>query len=656
MPTAPSNSQPTIITRIKTRLDLWFEGINSAINLKLSPKVTPTANRTLYLIDPGADANLPSAYTSGGVRLNLGSGVSVAKGLLLVGNNSGNELVGLTNAGSGDNGKVLTLDSTVDGGVKWASGAGSGTVTSVGISGPSFISWAGSPVTTSGTLTGSLVNQVANTGFMGPTNGADAAPTFRALVNADIPTTLTGKTLGATTTLSAAPVASAAGTIDIGTDAAPFRDLYLSPNAGSNSHKITSVAIASDRVCTLPDADSNTVIPTTATSNQFLTNITAGGVQTKAQPSSSNLSDASNVALRNNGNSWSVAQIPSAFGTIDLGSTSFPFKDLYLATGGSPNYTRILSATLTAARTFTLPDANSNPVQPATAPSNQFATAISSAGVITFAQPSSSNLSDASNVALRNNGNSWSAAQVPNAAGTIDLGSGSLPFRNLYVGGAATNNTKLASTTLTAARTHTYPDADSNPVIPTTATSNQFLTHITSGGVQTKAQPAFSDLSGTASAAQGGTLVTTATKGDLIVGSGTGTRANLAVGKTDGHVLTIDAAEATGVKWAAAPGSGGGGSFTISTKTADFTASDGAQYYYRMTTNNQVVTLPASPADGSLRAFKMVTASKTATFNTDGSEVINLADGTSVGDGGLTLRSIDGVLQLTAVTGGWDES
>jgi hypothetical protein len=42
----------------------------------------------------------------------------------------------------------------------------------------------------------------------------------------------------------------------------------------------------------------------------------------------------------------------------------------------------------------------------------------------------------------------------------------------------------------------------STTVRGTTATSNQFLTHITTAGVQTKAQPAFSDLSGSATDAQ----------------------------------------------------------------------------------------------------------------------------------------------------------
>lgn len=65
--------------------------------------------------------------------------------------------------------------------------SGTGTVTSVGLSLPAFITVTGSPVTTSGTLTGTLATQSANRIFAGPTTGAAAAPTFRALVANDIP-------------------------------------------------------------------------------------------------------------------------------------------------------------------------------------------------------------------------------------------------------------------------------------------------------------------------------------------------------------------------------------------------------------------------------------------------------------------------------------
>lgn len=67
-------------------------------------------------------------------------------------------------------------------------GEATGTVISVGLSLPgSVFSISGSPVTTSGTLTGSFISQSANTVLAGPTSGGGAAPAFRALVAADLP-------------------------------------------------------------------------------------------------------------------------------------------------------------------------------------------------------------------------------------------------------------------------------------------------------------------------------------------------------------------------------------------------------------------------------------------------------------------------------------
>lgn len=99
-------------------------------------------------------------------------------------------LLGRSTAGTG-NVETITLGSNLQlsGGVLDISFTPSaGTVTSVALSLPSFITVTGSPVTSSGTLTGTLATQSANTIFAGPTTGSPAAPTFRTLVADDIPT------------------------------------------------------------------------------------------------------------------------------------------------------------------------------------------------------------------------------------------------------------------------------------------------------------------------------------------------------------------------------------------------------------------------------------------------------------------------------------
>lgn len=71
-----------------------------------------------------------------------------------------------------------------------AAGGGTGTVTSVAMTGDGVIfnsTIGGSPITTAGTLIPSLLTQVANKVLAGPTSGLAATPTFRALVAADIP-------------------------------------------------------------------------------------------------------------------------------------------------------------------------------------------------------------------------------------------------------------------------------------------------------------------------------------------------------------------------------------------------------------------------------------------------------------------------------------
>lgn len=112
----------------------------------------------------------------------------VSPGSFFAGTDAAN-LTGTVSVNRFNSGTGASSSTYLRGDGTWATPAGSGgTVTSVGLALPSIFSVSGSPVTGSGTLSASLATEVANTVFAGPTTGADAAPTFRALVNADLPT------------------------------------------------------------------------------------------------------------------------------------------------------------------------------------------------------------------------------------------------------------------------------------------------------------------------------------------------------------------------------------------------------------------------------------------------------------------------------------
>jgi len=89
-----------------------------------------------------------------------------------------------------------------------ATGSGSGTVTSVALTTPGVLfTVSGSPVTSSGTLAMSLINQSANMIFAGPTSGGAASPTFRALSLVDFPAMSNNTIVGNISGITEAPSA-----------------------------------------------------------------------------------------------------------------------------------------------------------------------------------------------------------------------------------------------------------------------------------------------------------------------------------------------------------------------------------------------------------------------------------------------------------------
>ncbi len=91
--------------------------------------------------------------------------------------------------------------------------------------------------------------------------------------------------------------------------------------------------------------------------------------------------------------------------------------------------------------------------------------------------------------------------------------------------------------------------------------------------------------------------------------------------------------------------------FILVNKSGNFTADGGTGTYYRVSAT-ATITLPPSPADGSVLKFKVTGG--TSTFAFYSTETFNHANGVS--DQQLVMTSGTGVLELIAVTGGWDET
>ena len=127
---------------------------------------------------------------------------------------------------------------------------GSGTVTSIALTMPIEFSVAGSPITTAGTFAVTKANQNAHLFYAGPASGGAAAPTFRAMVTADLPAgvgsvtsvalTLTGTAL-LTLGVTGSPITTAgtlALTVNFTNQAA--HSFLAGPATGSSSGPVTA--------------------------------------------------------------------------------------------------------------------------------------------------------------------------------------------------------------------------------------------------------------------------------------------------------------------------------------------------------------------------------------------------------------------------------
>jgi hypothetical protein len=224
-------------------------------------------------------------------------------------------------AGGASNGSCLVFDGTVWEPAACASGGGSGTVTSVAATVPSILAVTGSPITSSGTLAFSLATQTANQVFAGPTSGAAATPTFRALASADIPANAanTSGNAATATALASNPTNCSPGNYPLGIDASG--NVESCTAAGGGSGTVTTVSVTTANGVSGSVANATTTPAITLTLGAITpSSVAAVGTVTGSNLSGTNTGDQTTIT-GNAGTATALAANPAncSAGTLPRG-------------------------------------------------------------------------------------------------------------------------------------------------------------------------------------------------------------------------------------------------------------------------------------------------------------------------------------------------
>lgn len=281
----------------------------------------------------------------------------------LPGNTSGTLKV-LTQTGDGVNSAVPA----------WQTESSLG-VTSVALALPSdLFTVSDSPVTSTGTLTGTVKTQVANTVWAGPTTGADANPAFRSLVLADLPgnipsvsisvsnddtTNATMYPLWATANTGTLPVYVSSGKMSFNpstgrltSTAATLGGIGMTANSITNASTLVSQALNPLLIGTGTFGTSITLASATGIPT-FSTDVVFSGVNLSV-PDAFNVSSAGSISLTAGSTAKNISLIPSTTGVVVcstnylLSAAAGNFRTLQITSGGGTNYRWLIGANNTA--------------------------------------------------------------------------------------------------------------------------------------------------------------------------------------------------------------------------------------------------------------------------------------------------------------------
>jgi len=285
-----TTSTPTFAGLIDTGLtanSFIFSGTGSQLTSTGAP-----SNGQLLIGSTGAAPVLGSLTAGTAISVTNGAGTITIANTGVTSNvaGSGISVSGATGAVTISNTGVTSLIAGT--GISVSSSTGGVTVsntgvTSVGLGLPNNLFAVSTPVTTTGTLSGTYITQTTNTVFAAP-NGSTGTPSFRALVAADMPFKLYAESQSSPT----APSATGTNSVAIGSGAAASATGAFAVGAGSSASIYGTQAYANGSFATAGDAQSVQAVlrnvTTTATATElFLDGV--GATQRFVLPNNSNV-------------------------------------------------------------------------------------------------------------------------------------------------------------------------------------------------------------------------------------------------------------------------------------------------------------------------------------------------------------------------------
>jgi hypothetical protein len=356
----------------------------------------------------------------------------------------------------------------------------------------------------SATLTATLDEQAAATVFAGPTSGANAAPTFRAIAPADLPDatggtkgivqpgtglSVTTGTLNHINTISGSTVSSITfdnqghitGAVPLVAADIPALDTSKITTGEFATVRYADASITASKIADYANAQIGETLPVAEHIGQFFFNPIEGSV------------------FLWDGNVWQPVGVTT--GAITFAGTF---------NAAAPSGVGRVATVTAAGAAIGLVAGNSLPAASTT--NSEYYLVVSSGGTITSGNAPLATLAPPDLVL--SNGSTWVEVDVSTGAGAITASN--VSFDNSASGG------EISAVSVQTAITEVSSECRN-------------ATNITSG---------------TLAVARGGTGLNSYTKGDLIAASGTTTLAKLPVG-TNGHVLKANSATVTGLEWGA---------------------------------------------------------------------------------------------------------